>query len=271
MFEFQDTFAPSAPVDPPPRLWVRSVLIAGNYLAPVTLIGTHFQYPWLIVLALCFHGCFAWAVAAPSCDWFGPVVTRFRPTAGRKEAWLTIDDGPAGEATTTLSGELARRGVPATFFVKGESLAREPKIAQTLMAAGHTLANHTHTHPACIFWWLRPARLRKEIDACSEALRKAGVADGRWFRSPVGLKHIFLQPSLARRGMRLIAWSVRGRDGVKCDPDTVMRRVHKSIAPGAIIVLHEGRPRSIETILRVVDELQQEGYAFVIPSDEQLV
>jgi hypothetical protein len=43
------------------------------------------------------------------------------------------------------------------------------------------------------------------------------------------------------------------------------------VTPGAVIVLHEGKKRSNEAILRVVDELQERGYSFVIPDDEQLI
>jgi len=251
--------------------WIRPCLLAANYGAPVALILTRFQYPWLIAAALCIHACFFYAIVTPGCGWLGPVATRFSPRNGGNEVWLTIDDGPAGEASLRLSEEMERRGVRATFFVKGENLAREPEIGRALLAAGHTLANHTQTHPSRHFWWLRPARLRAEIDECNDALRRVGVAVIRWFRSPVGLKNVYLQPALARRTMRFVGWSVRGHDGVTCDPERVARRVGAGIAPGAIVLLHEGRPRSNEAILRVIDEVRARGYSFVIPGDDQLV
>jgi peptidoglycan/xylan/chitin deacetylase (PgdA/CDA1 family) len=269
MIQSQETIAAAPSTPGGNRSWIRPLLVIGNYSAPLVLIGTLFRYPWLIAAALCMHACFFYAIVAPTCGWLGPVVTRFRPRGN--QVWLTIDDGPAGEASVWLGEEMARRGARATFFVKGKNLAREPEIGRALIAAGHTLANHTQTHPASIFWWLRPVTLRAEIDACNEALRHAGVTVARWFRSPVGLKHVFLQPALARRGMRLIAWSVRGRDGVDCDPDAVARRVGARVSPGAVILLHEGQKRSNEAILRVVDELQERGYSFVIPDDEQLI
>jgi len=43
------------------------------------------------------------------------------------------------------------------------------------------------------------------------------------------------------------------------------------VSPGAILLLHEGRARSNEAILRVIDELRERGYSFVIPRDEELV
>jgi peptidoglycan/xylan/chitin deacetylase (PgdA/CDA1 family) len=113
--------------------------------------------------------------------------------------------------------------------------------------------------------------LRAEIDACNEALQRTGVAALRWFRSPVGLKNVYLHPALVQRAMRFVGWSVRGHDGVTCDPEAVARRVGAGVTPGAIVLLHEGRPRSNEAILRVIDELRARGYAFVIPGDDQLV
>jgi peptidoglycan/xylan/chitin deacetylase (PgdA/CDA1 family) len=249
--------------------WMRKSLLGANLLAPAALVATRFQVPWVIGAAVLAHGAFAYAIVRPQCGWFGPVVTRF--LAKGREVWLTIDDGPAAEQSELLAAELQRRGVRATFFVKGCNLEQQSETARRVLAAGHTLANHTQTHPAGLFWWLRPARLKREIDACNAALAAAGVAVTRWFRSPVGLKHARLHPALASRGMRMIAWTVRGRDGIDCEPETVARRVAEGAEPGAIVLLHEGRPRSNEAILRVIDVLQERGFSFVIPEDEQLV
>jgi peptidoglycan/xylan/chitin deacetylase (PgdA/CDA1 family) len=257
------------PAQTPLKSWIRPCLLVANYSAPVVLLVTQFRFPWLIAAAACIHACFFYAVVAPSCEWMVPVATRFRPQGC--DVWLTIDDGPVRDSSLQLSEEMVRRGVCATFFAKGENLAREPEVGRALLAAGHTLANHTQTHPAYLFWALRPARLRKEIDACNEALRNVGAAALRWFRSPVGLKNVFLQPVLGQRGMRFVGWTVRGYDGLSCDPEAVARRVGSSVTPGAIILLHEGRPRSNEAILRVIDELRARGFSFVIPGDEQLV
>jgi peptidoglycan/xylan/chitin deacetylase (PgdA/CDA1 family) len=258
-----------AEVNHSPKSWIRPCLLTANFAAPFILFGTHFRYPLLVTAAMVVHACFFYAIVAPSCGWLVPVVRRFRPKGS--DVWLTIDDGPAGEDSLRLSQELSRRGVQATFFVKGQNLARQPEVGAALVAAGHSLANHTQTHPAHLFWWLKPGALRREIDACNDALRLAGVTALRWFRSPVGLKNIFLEPALVRRGMRYVGWSVSGKDGVTCDPELVARRVGASVSAGAIVLLHEGRTRSNEAILRVIDELLARGYSFVIPTDEQLI
>jgi len=115
--------------------------------------------------------------------------------------------------------------------------------------------NHSMTHPAATWWCLGPRRLAREI------------GDERWFRAPVGMKNPFVHPILARRGMRLIGWSVRGLDTVGGD---VVARVMRRVRPGAIVVLHQGRPKSLQTIESVVEALQRAGYALVIPDDARL-
>ena len=248
--------------------WVRPCLLGGNFAAPVAVLATRFQEPWVLAAATLVHSAFACAVMRPQCAWFGPVATRFETS--EREVWLTIDDGPAGDASLRLGEELAQRGVRATFFVIGQNLARHPAVARRWMEAGHTLANHTQTHPAHLFPWLWPARLRAEIDGCNAALREAGVAEQRWFRAPVGLKPVRLHPTLAARGMRLVAWNVRGCDGLRAEPEAVVRRVLGGARSGAIVLLHEGRARSVETILRAVDALRADGFAFTIPADAKL-
>jgi peptidoglycan/xylan/chitin deacetylase (PgdA/CDA1 family) len=265
---FLRIFAPFMP-ETRRHWWTRKCLLGANLAAPLAVLATRFQQPAVIAAAAVAHGAFAYAIMRPQCAWFGPVVTRFTPRG--REVWLTIDDGPAGEASESLAVEMQRRGVRATFFVKGANLRAQPAVAQRILAAGHTLANHTQTHPAAFFSWLRPSRLRAEIDACNDALRAAGAEALRWFRSPVGLKHTRLHPALRTRGMRLIAWNVHGGDGLGAEPSAVAGRVAERATPGAIVLLHEGRPRSNEAILAAIDALRTRGFSFVIPDDAQLV
>lgn len=66
------------------------------------------------------------------------------------EICLTFDNGPEPEATPGVLDVLARRGVPAIFFVVGQKL-RDPAaraLAARARAEGHAIGNHTLTHGA---------------------------------------------------------------------------------------------------------------------------
>lgn len=191
----------------------------------------------------------------------------------RLEVWLTIDDGPDPEDTPRILELLAARGARATFFVIGEKAALHPALIREITAAGHEVAHHTHTHPLATFWCASPARVGRELDQALAALRGCGVAPVR-FRPPAGIKNPWLAPALRTRGLTGVGWSARGLERTHTDPEAVASRVLHKVAPGAILLLHEGPaiPAGIRVhaIRRVLDRLHAQGYRCVIPRPAQL-
>jgi peptidoglycan/xylan/chitin deacetylase (PgdA/CDA1 family) len=99
------------------------------------------------------------------------------------------------------------------------------------------------THPSGSFWALPPRAIRRQLADAQRAIADAAGAPPAWFRAPAGLRNHTLHPELERLGLRLAHWSARGFDGVSTDPAAVLRRLAPGIRPGAVILLHEGRPR----------------------------
>lgn len=239
---------------------MRRLIIAFAFIAPLLLLATWRYSPWLAVGILALsHALLLYPTLRPNVQWLGPVITHFATDA--QEVWLTIDDGPTDD-TRAILDLLDARGAKATFFVKGTLAESQADLMREIVARGHSVANHSRTHPAATFWCLPPSRLAAEIDGCRVA--------GPWFRAPVGMKNPFVHPLLAKRGLRLIGWTVRGFDSVVDDADRVAKRIVPRVSPGAIVVMHQGREWSARTIARVVDELQARGFRFVIPQDTQL-
>jgi peptidoglycan/xylan/chitin deacetylase (PgdA/CDA1 family) len=90
------------------------------------------------------------------------------------------------------------------------------------------------------------------------------------------LKNLFVHPELARRGLALIGWTVRGFDTVQREPVLVAEKILREVKAGAIILLHDGHrvvkdpefgPQCLELTL---NGLAERGYRFVIPPREQL-
>ncbi len=204
----------------------------------------------------------------------GLVRTHRRFTTARREVWLTIDDGPDPEDTPRILELLAAHNARATFFVIGENAARHPALIRAIAAAGHEVAHHTHTHPLAAFWCASPARVAQELDAVLETLRAAGVRPTR-FRPPAGIKNFWLAPALSARGLTCVGWSARGLERWPGDAAAVAARATRGLAPGAILLLHEGHrvPAAIrvEAIRRVLERLREQGYQCVVPASEQLL
>jgi peptidoglycan/xylan/chitin deacetylase (PgdA/CDA1 family) len=226
--------------------------------------------PWwpiaIGVMALS-HALVLWPTLRPNSQWLGPVITAFESTSN--EVWLTIDDGPTDD-TPALLDALDTRNVKATFFVKGSLCVEHPDLVRLILARGHTVANHSQTHPSGAFWCLPPAAITRQIDECNAALTTISGETPHLFRAPVGMKNPFVHPILARRGMTLVGWSVRGFDSFGNDVERVVQRIVPRAGSGSMIVMHQGRDFSVACISRVVDEMKARGYSFVIPEFERL-
>jgi len=244
-------------VSVPDLLPVRRLILVFAVASPVLLFMLWHRSPWgaIGVLALS-HLLVLYPTLTPNSQWLGPVITRFR--TGDRELWLTIDDGPAAD-TAALLALLAAKRVRATFFLKGKS--SDEDSLRAIREAGHTIGNHSWSHPSGTFWCLGPASISREID---------GGIPSRLFRAPAGMKNPFVHPALHKRGMRLIGWSVRGFDATRSDIERIAARISRRLAPGAIVVMHQGRDWSLRCIERVIDEAQARGYRFVIPDEAAL-
>jgi len=252
------------------RSLILGFALVASFVVPAFLVLA-FPLGWLLFTALGVmafsHALVLWPTLRPNSQWLGPVITRFESRAN--EVWLTIDDGPTDD-TEALLDALEARSVKATFFVKGGLAVQRPDLVKMMLARGHTVANHTQTHPSGTFWCLPPRAIASQIDGCNTAIETITGERPRLFRAPVGMKNPFVHPLLARRGMTLIGWSVRGFDSFGDDAERVVRRIVPRVRSGSIVVMHQGRGFSIACITRVADELRGRGYSFVVPPLERL-
>lgn len=210
---------------------------------------------------------------AANSQWWGPVVTRFTPS-GSNEVWLTIDDGPDPEDTPKILDLLDHHEARATFFVKGAHAESFPDLLREIVTRGHQIGNHSHTHPSGTWWCQPPSRIEREIDLACRAIQNAIDEPPRYFRAPVGMKNWWVHPRLRERGMRLIGWSSRGWDTVAKTPMAAAGRIMHDVAPGAIVLVHEGRAvsehRGYEVLEQLLPRLTQAGFRCVIPDDVSL-
>lgn len=242
---------------------MRNLIVGFAWLSPfvAVIVWPHVPVIGVAIVAVS-HALLLYPTLRPNVQWFGPVVTRF---AGEgRQVWLTIDDGPTDDTNAILDA-LAKADAKVTFFLKGALAREKPELVRSILERGHTIGNHSQTHPSATFWCLPPSVIASEIDRCTAVLGRR-----LHFRAPVGMKNPAVHPLLAERGMRLIGWSARGFDTVTSDPDRVAARILPRVQPGAIIVIHQGRPHSVACLKRVVDALRQADYAFVIPSEDRL-
>jgi peptidoglycan/xylan/chitin deacetylase (PgdA/CDA1 family) len=107
--------------------------------------------------------------------------------------------------------------------------------------------------------------MREEIGSAQATLTRLAGTPPTWFRAVAGMANPFVAPTLAMHGLRRVSWSARGFDAVDKDTNRVFARLANGIAPGAILLLHEGGPDSVALMARVLAELDERGYRTVLP------
>lgn len=248
-----------------PHAW-RLLLVASQLI----VVAVWWRYGWRIGLPamLLSHLPFVWGTLWPRSRLFGPVLVRL-PTDERC-VWLTIDDGPSDD-TSALLDLLDAHGAKATFFLVGERAAARPGLVREIARRGHGIGNHSATHPSAWFWALGPRRMRDEIVRCQTILQDITGTAPRWFRAVVGMANPFVSAPLREQGLARVAWSARGFDAVAQDSAGVVARIERGLAPGAIVLLHEGarHGRNVETIALLLQRLDALGYRTVLPEELQ--
>lgn len=257
------------------RPYVRLGLLVTMSVLPVAVWPAFPARWWLFLpVSFLFQGLILYANLRPNCSWFGQVVNAFR--AEGKEVWLTIDDGPDPIETPKTLDLLRQFGARATFFVIGSRALANPDLIRKMVDEGHTVANHSATHPYSRFWSLTRKRAGKEIDDGDRAIQAATGTMPPWFRAPVGMANFMVHEALQERNKVLIGWSASGHDTLDSKTDRVMARIVKGLRPGAIVLLHEAHGRSgnerdrHELMRRLLTHLAANNYECVLPVDEQL-
>lgn len=254
------------PLHRPPRrphTWAWSLLL--SQLA-VAAVWWHWDWSVGLPAMLASHAPFCWATLKADSRLFSPVLRRV-PTR-EKAVWLTIDDGPSAD-TAAMLDLLDRHHARATFFVVGERAARRPDLVREIVSRGHTLGNHSHRHPQAWFWALGPRRMRAEIAQTQATLTALTGTAPRWFRAVVGMANPFTAAPLRAHGLARVAWSARGYDALAADPRVVAARIGRTLAPGAIVLLHEGarHGRNVEALALLLQRLDTLGYRTLLPED----
>lgn len=151
---------------------------------------------------------------------------------------LTFDDGPDPAVTPRVLEVLQRRGARATFFVCGAAADRHPDLVRAAAAAGHTIGAHTWDHRPLPHQ--TPADLAGQLDRTHALLADLAGAPVRHFRPPHGFTTRAARARLRRAGIAEVLWSALGWDWAERDPRVIAGRVAADLAPGGIVLLHDG-------------------------------
>ena len=184
--------------------------------------------------------------------------------SGSKEVALTFDDGPSGYTGQVLD-ILDRHGAKATFFIVGRSAEHNTALVRRTVESGHEIGNHTWSHASLV--GLAKAARHQEVEGANDLVRSAVGHQPRLFRPPYGAMRPGTNREVRRAGLLPVVWSVDTRDyepGVTAK--LLIARIHASLRPGSIILLHDGggdRRKTVAALPKILDEIERQGYRAV--------
>jgi peptidoglycan/xylan/chitin deacetylase (PgdA/CDA1 family) len=187
--------------------------------------------------------------------WEGP--------SDRRWVALTFDDGPHPEITDRILQALRRAQAPATFFVVGERAVKQKDLVRRIHSEGHEIGNHTWSHRPLALGWCEPYR---QLARTEELLSELVPGTLRVFRPPFGAIGPGGPQALRRHGLTPVYWSVVPADWDPLTAETVKQRVLAEVHPGAVVVLHGGRPwhaGTADAVESIVNDLRERDYEIV--------
>jgi peptidoglycan-N-acetylglucosamine deacetylase len=151
---------------------------------------------------------------------------------------LTFDDGPDPRWTPRILEALAQAGARATFFCLASAIEAHPALAREV-AAHHEVGTHLYDHDT--------AAMRSPQAFAAEVARvlpvHAQVLGQRptLLRFPYGHAGRIGPAELATHDLRAFHWTFSSEDASAANGATVAERVRLRLAPGSIVLLHDGR------------------------------
>ena len=177
---------------------------------------------------------------------------------------LTFDDGPWPGQTAQILDILEREDVKATFFVLGVRVRQHPEMLRREIEEGHTVGSHSMTHPNLTR--SAPAVVHNQMAGADELITSVTGVKPVWFRAPGGSVNAVVQAEAAALGERVIRWTADPNDWRKPSAGDITARVMGGVAPGAVILLHDGggdRRNTIAALPEIIRQTRERGFRFV--------
>lgn len=175
--------------------------------------------------------------------------------------YLTFDDGPHPEHTPVLLELLALHGARATFFLIGQQAERYPELVQRIVREGHTLGNHSWSHPQ--FDQLDLAAQREEIERTDRLLTGFDGLARHDFRPPRGVMPRPMVFDCIRRGRRIAYWSYDSLDYSQRTAEALIASAQRyPPKPGEILLMHDDGGLSLRLLQTMLPVWAANGFSF---------
>ncbi|MHB9145342.1 MAG: polysaccharide deacetylase family protein [Symbiobacteriia bacterium] len=185
---------------------------------------------------------------------------------GKKVVALTFDDGPASDAQSGATAQvldiLKKENIKATFFVTGYGVKGNPDLLQREIAEGHTIGDHTLTHPD--LWKLSKQAVANEIIGDATLIQQYTGKPVKFFRPPNGMYNQNIKEVTQENNLQIVTWTTGALDWEMKDPQKITAQVLNTVMPGAVVLLHDTHKWTAAALPGIIQGLRDKGYEFVV-------
>ncbi|MDO4338995.1 MAG: polysaccharide deacetylase family protein [Eubacteriales bacterium] len=182
-----------------------------------------------------------------------------------KVLYLTFDAGYENGNTPAILDALKKHNASATFFVVGNFVKDNPDLIKRMVAEGHTVGNHTLTHPNMSKISTKEAFAEElqGVEALYEEI--TGTPMAKFYRPPQGIYSTANLAMAKELGYSTFFWSLAYVDWYQDKQpsheeafDKLLGRIH----PGAVVLLHNTSSTNGEIMDELLTKWEEMGYQF---------
>ena len=180
------------------------------------------------------------------------------PKSEHPSLYLSFDDGPNPNVSPWVLEILKKHEAKATFFCIGKKAENHPELLDQIIAEGHSLGNHSYSHPNG--WKSNCAEYVADVEHCAQWV------NSKLFRPPYGRIGLSQISALQKKNYQIVLWDVLSGDfDPKLSKEQCLKNVLQFSKNGSIIVFHDSEKafEKLSFVLpRVLEHFHKLGYEF---------
>jgi peptidoglycan-N-acetylglucosamine deacetylase len=186
----------------------------------------------------------------------------YRVRTDRPLVAISFDDGPHPVFTPQVLEILQHHDAKATFFLIGDRALRHPELVAQIESAGHEVANHYFTNGPILAH--SDAEFLRNLRNAEDAIGLRGAA--KLFRPPGGVAWPRQLRLAQAYGYTCVLGCAYPHDPMHPPVWYIRWLIEKNLAPGTIVILHDGISNpihSIQALPHILSAGRQRGLRFV--------
>ena len=201
-----------------------------------------------------------------------PEITPYEPAETEQIVYLTFDDGPDDKNTPAILDILKQEQVPATFYVLGEMVEKNPEVLKRIFEEGHAIGNHSYNHNYRELYKSPWDYIEQFIKTDEIVMAYVGVRP-LITRAPGGAAGVFdanYWEMIKAMGYVEHDWNIVTQDATPQKPNAstqvnnVLRQLGQNPPKNVILLMHSnaGKEETVKALPELIKMFRDWGYQF---------